>query len=161
MHEAGSQCWVHSKDTPVRLHQLGSHPTALTLSLALVTPIYMCGMYVIPSHPPRSAFSLTNFNPSLCLCTIVTFTLFHDIFHYIIQIMPSATVPHVPTMWMLAHDGWLVDSHSRPLVWVPPDLRKAILGPRCIFCISVNGFIQLAFENARLGELWTDCYMPA
>jgi hypothetical protein len=56
---------------------------------------------------------------------------------------------------------WVVDEHQRLLLWVPHDLRNGLLSPRNVFMISTDGSIRLNFENASIGESWTNCYRPA
>lgn len=64
--------------------------------------------------------------------------------------------PHSPQAWVLREDGWLSDSRSRLLAWVPPDLHTSLLHPCNTLLISTRGYLRLDFGSAVLGESWTD-----
>ncbi|CAE6422900.1 unnamed protein product, partial [Rhizoctonia solani] len=57
--------------------------------------------------------------------------------------------------WELNKDGWVVDDQGRLLVWVPGDLRNAVVGPGTQVAIIPQGFVRLKFKKSRMGELWT------
>ncbi|QRW25828.1 Vegetative incompatibility protein HET-E-1 [Rhizoctonia solani] len=63
--------------------------------------------------------------------------------------------------WKLNNDGWAVDvsDSSRLLVWVPHDLRAALMFPQTPFLISEKGYLTLDFGKACIGESWTECCM--
>ncbi|KAB5589011.1 Notchless protein [Ceratobasidium theobromae] len=63
--------------------------------------------------------------------------------------------------WELCDDGWVVDKKSQRLIWVPSHLRSLLMRDRSTLLISASGFVRLNFRNARLGDLWTGCYLPA
>lgn len=81
------------------------------------------------------------------------------------------TVPsqnHIPghstnasSSWSRDKNGWVRDPHGRLLFWVPPDLRGCLLMPQNTALISAQGSICLHFENAKIGEWWSECYSPA
>ncbi|KAG8703210.1 hypothetical protein FRC11_010899, partial [Ceratobasidium sp. 423] len=81
------------------------------------------------------------------------------------DIQPAPTVNNTPTQefreWEMKGDGWVVDELSRLLVWIPTDLRSVLMWPRTKLLISRKGYLRLNFENARLGEAWTECYHAA
>ncbi|CAE6415991.1 unnamed protein product, partial [Rhizoctonia solani] len=56
--------------------------------------------------------------------------------------------------WTMNKDGWLVDDQSRLLVWVPPDLRRALLQSRTEVAIAPWGNVRLKFDKSRMGESW-------
>lgn len=58
-------------------------------------------------------------------------------------------------------DGWVVDDNSNLLIWVPQDLHDALMQPSLVLELSHRGYVNLDFDNALLGELWTGCYEPA
>ncbi|KAF8705997.1 WD domain, G-beta repeat, partial [Rhizoctonia solani] len=62
--------------------------------------------------------------------------------------------------WKMREDGWVVDDLSRLLVWIPAELRVALMWPETKLLISSKGYIQLNFDNACLGEDWEECYRP-
>ncbi|GAB1525083.1 hypothetical protein RhiTH_008240 [Rhizoctonia solani] len=60
--------------------------------------------------------------------------------------------------WTLNEDGWVVDDESRLLVWVPADLRKAVMRPRTEVIVSPYGYVRLKFDRTRMGDAWASCY---
>ncbi|KAH7322323.1 hypothetical protein B0J17DRAFT_772737 [Rhizoctonia solani] len=62
--------------------------------------------------------------------------------------------------WEIDNDGWVRDSHDHLLLWVPPDLRSILLQPRNPALISSQGYIELDFSDARIGDVWETCYKP-
>ncbi|CAE6495374.1 unnamed protein product [Rhizoctonia solani] len=69
-------------------------------------------------------------------------------------------VTHIPD-WKMDEDGWVKERQDRLLLWVPPDLRSALLWPQNRLLISRQGCIELDFSDARIGRVWTTCYHPA
>ncbi|CAE6469581.1 unnamed protein product [Rhizoctonia solani] len=63
--------------------------------------------------------------------------------------------------WKLQGDGWIIDRASRLLAWVPLDLKESVLYPRNIHLFSTKGYVKINFENALIGERWSECYTPA
>ncbi|CAE6492659.1 unnamed protein product, partial [Rhizoctonia solani] len=62
--------------------------------------------------------------------------------------------------WDMDNDGWVRDAQNRLLVWVPPDLRTALLRRHNSGLISRQGCIDLELVNARIGDEWQTCYEP-
>ncbi|KAG8679896.1 hypothetical protein FRC08_016671 [Ceratobasidium sp. 394] len=60
--------------------------------------------------------------------------------------------PH--KVWTINADGWVVVDGSKLLVRVPPDPRDALLRPQSVAVISRYGFLQLEFDDSRMGEHW-------
>lgn len=58
-------------------------------------------------------------------------------------------------------DGWIVDSRSRLITWVPPDLRSVLVWPSAILHIAADGYVRLGFGGARIGESWVGCYQAS
>ena len=56
-------------------------------------------------------------------------------------------------------DGWVKGENGELLFWVPPHHRVCLHRPNIIRTIGPN-VTQLDFENARLGDDWTECYTP-
>ncbi|KAJ1304091.1 hypothetical protein OPQ81_008495 [Rhizoctonia solani] len=61
--------------------------------------------------------------------------------------------------WTVNKDGWVVDDQSRLLVWVPGDLRKALMWPRTQTMVGPQGYVRLRFDKASMGESWTSGYL--
>ncbi|KAL5631871.1 hypothetical protein ACGC1H_000043 [Rhizoctonia solani] len=62
--------------------------------------------------------------------------------------------------WEMDSDGWVRDTQNRLLLWVPLDLRSALLRQQNTGLISRQGCIELDFTNARIGDKWETCYKP-
>ncbi|KAJ1300351.1 hypothetical protein OPQ81_005171 [Rhizoctonia solani] len=61
--------------------------------------------------------------------------------------------------WSMNKDGWVMDDESRLLVWVPGDLRKALMSPNTVKCmVAPQGHVRLTFDNTRMGESWAQSY---
>ncbi|KAJ1307681.1 hypothetical protein OPQ81_001772 [Rhizoctonia solani] len=64
--------------------------------------------------------------------------------------------------WTINKDGWVVDDQSRLLVWVPGDLRRALMWPSTLQ-VRVDpyayGYVRLKFDITRMGESWVHSYM--
>jgi hypothetical protein len=60
--------------------------------------------------------------------------------------------------WELDEDGWVTIDGSKRLIWVPPEVRVALLRPRNIAVLSRAGSLRLDFSNAKIGEDWHECY---
>ncbi|CCO28508.1 Vegetative incompatibility protein HET-E-1 [Rhizoctonia solani AG-1 IB] len=65
--------------------------------------------------------------------------------------------------WVVSDDGWLVDSESKPVLWVPFDLRTRFFvnfAP-CSLLIHPHGSIRVNPNEIIYGDRWADCYMPS
>ncbi|EUC58204.1 WD40-repeat protein (notchless protein), related protein, partial [Rhizoctonia solani AG-3 Rhs1AP] len=60
--------------------------------------------------------------------------------------------------WVMNKDGWIVDDQSRLLVWVPGDLRKALMWPRTQVAVAAWGYVCVKFDKSRMGESWVQSY---
>ncbi|EUC54558.1 WD40-repeat protein (notchless protein), related protein, partial [Rhizoctonia solani AG-3 Rhs1AP] len=60
--------------------------------------------------------------------------------------------------WEMNNDGWLVDDQSRLLVWVPGDLRRALMWPRTEVAVAAWGYVRVKFDKSRMGESWAQSY---
>ncbi|CAE6374817.1 unnamed protein product, partial [Rhizoctonia solani] len=60
--------------------------------------------------------------------------------------------------WTMNQDGWVVNDQSRLLVWIPGDLRKALIWPRTQAMVAPYGYVRLKFEKSRMGESWIESY---
>ncbi|CAE6455777.1 unnamed protein product [Rhizoctonia solani] len=61
--------------------------------------------------------------------------------------------------WTMRKDGWVVDDQSRLLVWVPGDLRRALMWSRTQVMIASYGYVRLKFDKSRMEESWAQSYM--
>ncbi|CAE6509996.1 unnamed protein product [Rhizoctonia solani] len=63
--------------------------------------------------------------------------------------------------WTINKDGWVIDEQSRLLVWVPGDLRKALIGPNAPqVMIAPRGHVRLNLDESRMGESWARLFTP-
>ncbi|KAF8683284.1 ribosomal large subunit assembly [Rhizoctonia solani] len=60
----------------------------------------------------------------------------------------------------LEHDGWVIDSQDRRLIWVPSDLHLSLALPPNDLVISEGGCFKLDLDGAKFGEAWAECYQP-
>ncbi|KEP50712.1 putative vegetative incompatibility protein HET-E-1 [Rhizoctonia solani 123E] len=62
--------------------------------------------------------------------------------------------------WQFNSDGWMLDSASRPLRWLPLELRR--LEPRQFnnLIIDSRGSLRLHLRDLLFGEYWQRCYIP-
>ncbi|KAH7341263.1 WD40-repeat-containing domain protein [Rhizoctonia solani] len=60
--------------------------------------------------------------------------------------------------WETHDDGWVKDSESRLVLWLPPDLKHIIPFPPCSLAIHPEGSAQADFSNFIYGDRWWDCY---
>ncbi|CAE7099385.1 unnamed protein product [Rhizoctonia solani] len=60
--------------------------------------------------------------------------------------------------WTMRPDGWVTDDQSRLLVWVPVDLRRALMWPRTQVLVGPCGYVRLSFNKSRMGESWEKSY---
>jgi hypothetical protein len=60
--------------------------------------------------------------------------------------------------WALDEDGWLTIDGSKRVIWVPPEVRVALLSPHNIAVLSRAGSLSLDFSNVKIGEDWHQCY---
>ncbi|CCO28509.1 Vegetative incompatibility protein HET-E-1 OS=Podospora anserina GN=HET-E1 PE=4 SV=1 [Rhizoctonia solani AG-1 IB] len=63
--------------------------------------------------------------------------------------------------WVISDDGWLVDSESKPVLWVPLDLRSRFPVAPCSMVIHPHGSIRINVDRVIYGDRWADCYMPS
>ncbi|KEP51276.1 putative vegetative incompatibility protein HET-E-1 [Rhizoctonia solani 123E] len=61
--------------------------------------------------------------------------------------------------WVMNRDGWVFDDQSRLLVWVPGDLRRALMWARTQVAIAPYGYVRVEFDKSRMGESWAESYM--
>ncbi|CAE6468434.1 unnamed protein product, partial [Rhizoctonia solani] len=63
--------------------------------------------------------------------------------------------------WTIGKDGWVVDDQGRLLVWVPGDLRKALLSPSTLQAmVAPQGYVRLRFDKSRMGDSWAKGFTP-
>ncbi|EUC54571.1 vegetative incompatibility protein HET-E-1, putative [Rhizoctonia solani AG-3 Rhs1AP] len=60
--------------------------------------------------------------------------------------------------WVMNKDGWVVDDRLRLLVWVPGDLRRALMWPRTQLVVAPWGYVRVKFDKSRMGESWAQSY---
>ncbi|CAE6536639.1 unnamed protein product [Rhizoctonia solani] len=59
---------------------------------------------------------------------------------------------------VMNRDGWVCDDQSRLLVWVPGDLRRALMWARTQVAIAPYGYVRVKFDKSRMGESWAQSY---
>ncbi|KAL5640441.1 hypothetical protein ACGC1H_007629 [Rhizoctonia solani] len=64
--------------------------------------------------------------------------------------------------WKLQHDGWVINSSSALLFWIPPDLASlhAWPSPHSEFIITKDGVLHIVQKELYLGDRWSRCYNP-
>ncbi|KAG8707426.1 hypothetical protein FRC09_001830 [Ceratobasidium sp. 395] len=65
--------------------------------------------------------------------------------------------------WSLNDDGWVVGDDGELLVWVPSDLRVAVVPPRDMSSMLIpgrSGALYLDFDHRRIGDRWAEHFMP-
>ncbi|EUC54661.1 WD40 domain protein, putative, partial [Rhizoctonia solani AG-3 Rhs1AP] len=60
--------------------------------------------------------------------------------------------------WVMSKDGWIVDDQSGLLVWIPADLRRALMWPRTQVAVAAWGYVGVKFDKSRMGESWAQSY---
>ncbi|CUA70602.1 Lissencephaly-1 homolog [Drosophila mojavensis] [Rhizoctonia solani] len=63
--------------------------------------------------------------------------------------------------WEIRWDGWVINSSSAMLFWIPPDLASiyAWPSPNAEFIITPKGILQIAQKELYLGDQWSRCYV--
>ncbi|CAE6424681.1 unnamed protein product [Rhizoctonia solani] len=63
--------------------------------------------------------------------------------------------------WKLQHDGWVINSSSALLFWIPPDLASlhAWPSPHGEFIITKDGVLHIVQKELYLGDRWSRCYI--
>ncbi|CAE6395781.1 unnamed protein product [Rhizoctonia solani] len=66
-----------------------------------------------------------------------------------------------PHTWKMDDDGWLRDSNSRLVLWLPEDRREDLLVvlPPCPLIIGYEGAILEIPNDILIGERWCECYV--
>lgn len=59
--------------------------------------------------------------------------------------------------WKFNEDGWVVDTLSQRLIWVPPGLRENLITPGEVLRISTRRSLSIDFDGVYLGQSWADC----
>ncbi|QRV92866.1 WD repeat-containing protein [Ceratobasidium sp. AG-Ba] len=63
--------------------------------------------------------------------------------------------------WVLHDDGWVTLASGEVLLWVPSDLRPALLRPQNSAIISgCYGALYLKFDPCVIGDSWAKCFNP-
>ncbi|KAG9094569.1 hypothetical protein FS749_012210 [Ceratobasidium sp. UAMH 11750] len=73
---------------------------------------------------------------------------------------PGCRIDGPHTTWSLDSNGWAVTHESKFLVWIPPDLRVALLRPQNTAIISTRGSLHLDFDHRRIGDHWHEHFRP-
>ncbi|CUA75297.1 Vegetative incompatibility protein HET-E-1 [Podospora anserina] [Rhizoctonia solani] len=63
--------------------------------------------------------------------------------------------------WKLQDDGWVTNTDSALLFWVPPDLASigAWPSPHAEYIISKSGILQIMPKELLIGDRWSECYV--
>ncbi|CAE6531321.1 unnamed protein product [Rhizoctonia solani] len=76
---------------------------------------------------------------------------------------PSSThsQTHAFEGWGLQDDGWVTNSSSELLFWIPLDLATihAWPSPHAEFIITKDGVLHILQQELRLGDQWSRCYV--
>ncbi|CUA70599.1 Periodic tryptophan protein 2 homolog [Schizosaccharomyces pombe 972h-] [Rhizoctonia solani] len=62
--------------------------------------------------------------------------------------------------WEIREDGWVINSSSAMLFWIPPDLASihAWPSPHAEFIITPKGILQIVQKELYFGDRWPRCY---
>ncbi|CUA72617.1 putative WD repeat-containing protein all2124 [Nostoc sp, PCC 7120] [Rhizoctonia solani] len=63
--------------------------------------------------------------------------------------------------WEIRRDGWVINSSSAMLFWIPSDLESidAWPSPHAEFIITPKGILQIVQKELYLGDRWSRCYV--
>ncbi|CAE6383974.1 unnamed protein product [Rhizoctonia solani] len=63
--------------------------------------------------------------------------------------------------WEIQDDGWVINSSSAMLFWIPSDLAwaRAWPSPHAEFIITHQGILQIVQKELYLGDRWSRCYV--
>ncbi|CUA72620.1 Notchless protein homolog 1 [Bos taurus] [Rhizoctonia solani] len=63
--------------------------------------------------------------------------------------------------WQIRWDGWVINSSSAMLFWIPSDLASAGAwpSPQAEFIITDKGILQIVQKELYLGDQWSRCYV--
>ncbi|KAB5589679.1 hypothetical protein CTheo_6880 [Ceratobasidium theobromae] len=76
-----------------------------------------------------------------------------------LNLQPTRTNPF--GHWLVRDDGWVTDSRSRLLLWLPPETLRSLITPHCSLIIGRFGSIEVDLSAALLGDRWRECYISA
>ncbi|CUA74375.1 WD repeat, SAM and U-box domain-containing protein 1 [Danio rerio] [Rhizoctonia solani] len=62
--------------------------------------------------------------------------------------------------WEIREDGWVINSSSAMLFWIPSDLASARAwpSPHAEYIITKKGILQIVQKELYLGDQWSRCY---
>ncbi|KAG8720494.1 hypothetical protein FRC08_000079 [Ceratobasidium sp. 394] len=60
--------------------------------------------------------------------------------------------------WRMTSDGWIVGGDSSMLLWVPQELRPALMLPQNAAFIRPEGVLRLGLKDACIGSRWAECF---
>ncbi|KAG9092921.1 hypothetical protein FS749_015339 [Ceratobasidium sp. UAMH 11750] len=77
-----------------------------------------------------------------------------------IRIWPSQIGSDVDPLdnWRMTEDGWIVGDDSSMLLWVPQELRPALILSQQAGLLRPEGFLRLRFKDACIGSRWAKCF---
>ncbi|KAB5589205.1 Vegetative incompatibility protein HET-E-1 [Ceratobasidium theobromae] len=61
--------------------------------------------------------------------------------------------------WEICDDGWVLNTHSQMLFWLPAELRDYFPRLNNRFTIGPQGSVQVGFGDMLLGEEWAKCWL--
>ncbi|CAE6474151.1 unnamed protein product [Rhizoctonia solani] len=63
--------------------------------------------------------------------------------------------------WEIQDDGWVINSSSAMLFWIPPDLAwaRAWPSPHAEFIITEQGILQVVQKELYFGNRWSRCFV--
>ncbi|KAF9073591.1 WD40-repeat-containing domain protein [Rhodocollybia butyracea] len=78
----------------------------------------------------------------------------------VFEITPDHTLKEALGGGSLGRDGWLLNSMSQPILWVPPWLHRGLYFPRNSLVIHKDGTTKLNFTRFVDGTAWEECMDP-
>jgi hypothetical protein len=73
------------------------------------------------------------------------------------QTTPDDTLKDVLGGGSLGRDGWILNSMSQPILWVPPWLQRGLYSPQNSLVIHKDGTTKLDFTRFVNGTAWEQC----
>ncbi|KAH8795978.1 hypothetical protein DL96DRAFT_1645371 [Flagelloscypha sp. PMI_526] len=64
---------------------------------------------------------------------------------------------HLPLMYFLLDDGWVVDEDNCRIVWIPHHLREFLPTPDLVDILGSHGMIVVDLSYMRIGPQWASC----
>ncbi|KAF9067642.1 WD40-repeat-containing domain protein [Rhodocollybia butyracea] len=78
----------------------------------------------------------------------------------VFETTPDHTLKNALGGGSLTQDGWILNSNSQPILWVPPWLHRGLYFPHNSLVIYKDGTTKLDFTRFVDGTAWEECIDP-